>query len=175
MKRWISITLGALAALVLLAYLVGARLPPDHVASVRAHFHQPPDSIYRVLMDIPDYPSWRHDVERVQLSPPRGGHIVWRELTRSGTQEYEFTVAIHPTRLVSSLVSQGAGYTGRWIFQILPDAGGTNLTITEEGRVSNPFFRFVSRFILGTHTTIERYLSALGGRFGERIEPVCIL
>jgi hypothetical protein len=175
MKRWSSISLGALAALVLLAYLVGARLPPEHVATVRAHFRQPPDSIYRVLTDIPDYPSWRRDVERVQLSPPRGGHIVWRELTRSGTQEYEFTVAIHPTRLVSTLVSQGARDSGRWIFQILPDAGGTTLTVTEEGTVTNPLFRFVSRLILGTHTSIERYLRALGGRFGETVVPVRVL
>ena len=75
-------------------------------------------------------------------------HVVWRERERMGALEYEFTVAVRPTRLVSTMTTPDAGFTGRWIYQILPDANGTVLTITEEGAVENPLFRFLSRFVL---------------------------
>ena len=55
---------------------------------------------------------------------------------------------------VYDLISFG----GRWIYEITPSGGGTELRITEEGEVYNPFFRFVSRFIMGHARTIERYL-----------------
>ena len=168
MKKWILITLGALVALVAIAYLVGTRLPREHVATVRAHYRQPPDSIYRVLTQVAEYPSWRHDVKAVELLPERNGHLVWRERAGSAALDFEFTVAVRPTRLVSTLVSTDAGFTGRWICQILPDASGTMLTITEEGAVDNPLFRFLLRFVFGVDGSLEKFLGALGSRFGER-------
>ena len=171
MRKWILITLGALVALVGLAYLVGARLPRDHVASVRAHFDQPPDSIYRVLTDVAAYPGWRHEVKAIEILPDRNGHQLWRERAGTAVLDYEFTLAVRPNRLVSTIVSTDVGFSGRWIYQILPDATGTTLTITEEGAVDNPIFRFVLRFVVGVHGTLEKYLVALGARFRTTVRP----
>jgi hypothetical protein len=44
------------------------------------------------------------------------------------------------------------------------------LTIVERGKVRNPIFRFLSRFVFGHTATIESYLSSLAKSFGE--EPV---
>jgi len=175
MKKWILILAGALALIVAVAYEVGARLPRDHVATVRAHFRQPPDSIYRVLSDVAAYPAWRSDVEVIEREPDRNGHVRWRERDHTGAFEFEFTVAVRPTRLVSSMVTPDAGFTGRWIYQILPDENGTTLTITEEGSVENPLFRFLSRVVFGKYGSMERLLGALGRRFGETSPTVRVI
>lgn len=41
------------------------------------------------------------------------------------------------------------------------------LTITENGEVHNPLFRFVSRFIMGYAATIDACLKALRAKLGE--------
>ncbi len=38
---------------------------------------------------------------------------------------------------------------------------GSELTIVEEGEVYSPLFRFVSKFIIGQASTVEKYLKAL--------------
>jgi len=47
-------------------------------------------------------------------------------------------------------------------------SGQCQLTIVERGKVRNPFFRFMSRFIFGHGATIENYLSSLAKSFGEK-------
>ena len=44
------------------------------------------------------------------------------------------------------------------------------LRVTEHGEVYNPLFRFVSKFIIGHHTSLEQYLRALGQKLGETVE-----
>ena len=39
------------------------------------------------------------------------------------------------------------------------------VTIVERGEVSNPVFRFVSRFVMGHARTIEDYLNDLARKF----------
>jgi len=175
MMKWILAVVGALALLIAVAYGVGARLPREHVATVRAHFRQPPDSIYRVLTDVTSYPTWRSDVDRVEREPDRNGHIVWRERERMGALEYEFTVAIRPTRLVSAMITPDAGFAGRWIYQILPEVDGTVLTITEEGSVEDPLFRFLSHYVFGKYGSMETMLKSLGKRLGEVTLPVRVI
>ena len=45
------------------------------------------------------------------------------------------------------------------VAELAADGGGTRLTITEDGEVYNPLFRFVSRFIMGHTSSIDRYLA----------------
>ena len=52
-----------------------------------------------------------------------------------------------------------------------PTDAGTRLTITENGEVYNPIFRFVSRFFLGYTSTMESVLRALGTKHGETVAP----
>jgi hypothetical protein len=42
-----------------------------------------------------------------------------------------------------------------------PQSQGCLLTITEEGEIYNPVFRFVSRFVIGYTATIDGYLARL--------------
>jgi hypothetical protein len=58
-----------------------------------------------------------------------------------------------------------------WIMDISPAPDGCRLNITERGEVYNPFFRFVSRFVLGYTNTMDTYLRNVAHKFGETAEP----
>jgi hypothetical protein len=71
-----------------------------------------------------------------------------------------------PRRLVRRIVPTGRPFGGAWTIELAPEAGGTVVTVTENGEVTSPVFRFVSRFVVGHAATIEGYLRALGRRLG---------
>lgn len=50
---------------------------------------------------------------------------------------------------------------------IVPSPEGCTVTVTEDGEVYSPLFRFVSRFVIGHTATLDRKLKALARRFGE--------
>jgi hypothetical protein len=70
--------------------------------------------------------------------------------------------------LVGRIADTNLPFGGSWTYELTPGAvGQTKLTITEDGEVYNPIFRFVSRFVMGHEATINRYLSDVGKRFPE--------
>jgi hypothetical protein len=77
-----------------------------------------------------------------------------------------------PRKLVSRIADPKLPFGGTWTFEITPTAEGSTLRITENGFVTNPVFRFLSRFVFGHTGTIESYLKSLAKKFGEppRIE-----
>ncbi|MCZ6857779.1 MAG: hypothetical protein O7F70_07230, partial [Gemmatimonadetes bacterium] len=70
-------------------------------------------------------------------------------------------------RLVMRIADDRLPFGGTWTYEIHEEAGGSRITITEDGEIYSPFFRVMSRFFLGYHGTQESYLTALSERFGE--------
>jgi hypothetical protein len=70
-------------------------------------------------------------------------------------------------RLVGRIADPKLPFGGTWTFEITPTAEGATLRITERGYVTNPLFRFLSRFVFGYTTAIESYLKSLARKFGE--------
>ncbi len=56
-------------------------------------------------------------------------------------------------------------FGGTWTYVLVPDVAGTRLTITEDGEVYNPLFRFLSRFVFSQTATIDTYLRHLEAAF----------
>ena len=71
--------------------------------------------------------------------------------------------------MVREIAEEGP-FSGRWEIDIQPTPAGSNVTITEIGKVSNPFFRFVSKYVIGHTTQMEKYLTGLAGKFGEQAQ-----
>ena len=42
------------------------------------------------------------------------------------------------------------------------------VTITEDGWVANPIFRFMSRLVIGHHATMDTLLKQVAKKFGEQ-------
>jgi hypothetical protein len=73
--------------------------------------------------------------------------------------------------MVTRILDTDLGYSGKWIYVFASENGGTRVTITEDGEVSNVIFRFMSRYIFGHTATLDGYLSSLAKRFGETATP----
>jgi polyketide cyclase/dehydrase/lipid transport protein len=167
MKKWLLIIAGLLVALVLGVLLAGALLPEEHRASRTLVTKQSPQAIWDVINDHNNEPTWRSDVASVQKLPDRNGHSVWQENYKDGnTLALETTESKPPTRIVREIAEEGP-FSGRWEIDIQPTPSGSNVTVTEIGRVSNPFFRFVSHYVIGLTTQMEKYLTGLASKFGE--------
>ena len=131
---------GALLVLGALVLVVGLALPVDHVAIRTRSFSADPQALWDAV----------HDPE---LARAAAGDLA--------TEEVE---SVPPKLLVTKIVGEEA-FAGTWTFEIGPAERGSTLTITERGEVYNPLFRFVSRFVLGHHRSIDGYMSRLRKRF----------
>ena len=160
MMRWVLIVLGVLVALVLVIAIVGWMLPVKHHARRGIVVRASPQAVYALVTNVQDYPRWRRGVSNVEIVagddtlPAR-----FREHSSDGAILYEVVERVPDRRVVTRIADAGLPFGGQWTYEIAPAAdGATSLTITEDGEVYNPIFRFVSRFVMGHTATIERWL-----------------
>jgi hypothetical protein len=123
--------------------LVGRSLPIGHIASRTATFRRPPEEVWAAIND-PD------------LMSSRG----------VGDVKFETVESVPPKLLVRRVIGE-KDFGGSWTCEIAASPGGSTLTITENGEIYNALFRFVSRYIVGHHRTIDGTIAALRKRFGE--------
>ena len=171
---WIVIIIASLVGLVAVMAGIGLVLPRDHVAARRAVFARPADDVWRAIVDLDGYPRWRRGVTAIErLSPTE-----FCERSSQGAIRFEIVEdrprEVRITRIADPKLPVG----GRWIFELaapgappgMPPGGSTTLTITEDGFVTNPIFRFLSRTVFSTASTLDRFLVDLGAHLGVPVE-----
>jgi hypothetical protein len=164
--RYVMIALGVLLLAALVIVLVGWRLPVAHVATRSAQLNATPDSVFTLISTPESYASWRSDVKKVDVTT-ENGVTRFREDGSNGPILFEITEKIPPRRFVTKIADRSLPFGGRWIYEVAPTATGSILTITEEGEVYNPVFRFVSRYVIGHTATIDSYLQAVQNRLNR--------
>ena len=162
--RWILWIGAGLAVVVLIVVVVGAMLPKAHTASRTVRIAMPPDALFATLSDVDRYQSWRPDVKSLQRLPDRDGKPAWIEDVGGMKIPLHFERMERPSLLVSRIDGAGLPFGGSWTYQIVPAARGSDLTITENGEVSNVVFRFMSRFVFGHHATMDGFIKHLQAR-----------
>lgn len=167
--RYVYIAVGAVVALVVVVVVIGWMLPVKHRASVARVYRATPASLFSLITDVAAFPSWRTGVSRVDTLPDEDGHRRWTEVTKNGPPiTYVVERAVPDRLLVGRIADTNLPFGGSWTYELTPGvAGQTTLTITEDGEVYNPVFRFVSRFVMGHEATIDQYLRDVGKRFPE--------
>ena len=161
----IGILVAVIAIAVAIVVIIGTRLPQTHVASRAIRVARTPAEVYALIRDFESFSKWRKDVKRVDiLSPTR-----FREHGSQGAVTYEVVEDTPNEKLVTRIADRDLGYAGSWTYELAPDGTGTLLRITENGDVSNPLFRFMSRYVFGHTATIEQYLGAVAAHFGEPV------
>ncbi len=170
--KWILWIFVTRAGFLILIVLIGWLLPRDHVATRQGRYRQPPEAIWTAITDVDAMPSWRQGLKSVKRLPDKNGLPAHIEVTNSGEIPMETVEMIPPRRLVGRIADPNLPFGGTWTFEVTPTAEGGALRITENGYVTNPVFRFLSRFVFGYTGTIEIYLKSLAKKFGEepRIE-----
>jgi ribosome-associated toxin RatA of RatAB toxin-antitoxin module len=167
MMRWMLWIVAGLAVLVLIVAIVGAILPKAHVASRTARVAMPPEALYALLADVDRYQSWRPDVKSLQRLPDREGKPAWIEDVGGMKIPMHFERLERPAVIVSRIDGASLPFGGAWTYQIAPAPGGSDLTITENGEVSNVIFRFMSRFVFGHHATMDGFIKHLQAKAGQ--------
>lgn len=173
--KWALILVGGLVGVIVLVTLVGAMQPRDHVATMTATIPAPPDTVWAALTDVAAHPSWRSDVQRIEMVSQPPAPLAWREHSKQGVMTLAVEVFDPPRRMVARITDKDLPFGGAWEYVLSPDGtdgSRTRVTITERGFVSNPIFRFVSRFMIGHYSMLDTYLKALGRKFGGDVTPV---
>jgi hypothetical protein len=166
---WIAYVAGGLVGLVLVMALIGLALPRDHVAARRTVLAKPPGEVWAALTDLDAQPRWRRGLQRIEQADPKR----FTEHTRRGKIAYE-VVEDRPRELrITRIADAKLPFGGRWIYELAPEGAGTRLTITEDGFIKNPVFRFLARTVFSTAATIEQLMTDLGQHLGapSAIEP----
>jgi hypothetical protein len=162
---------GIVFVIIVVVMAIGAILPEAHVARRTVLVHRAPDVVWGIVTDFASFPSWRPGLKGVEILPPHDGRTVFREEADHRKITFEVEEQTAPSRLVTRIADESLPFGGRWIFEIIPEGDQTRVTITEEGKVKTALFRFMSRFVFGYYTTLDRYLTALGSKLGEKVEP----
>jgi hypothetical protein len=165
--KWILIALAVVVALAAIVVVVGALLPRDHIASRTLRLRRPPADVWALITDVGAFTTWRPDVKRVERLPDVDGRAAWVEDAGGMTIPLE-TIEAQPTgRLVLRIADPKLPFGGTWTYTVKAEPDGSTLTITEDGFVSNPIFRFMSRFVFGHYQTIDTYLANVAKKFNE--------
>src|SRR5712691_4621051 len=145
--RWIIFFVLGLAAVIAAIAAVGAMLPRAHKASRTLRLHRAPADVWPVVTEKAQASSVPVDV--LENNPPH------RLVTRVRETERNFggtwTIAIVPVPDPSTGSGQAA----------------CTVTITEDGWVANPIFRFISRLVIGHHATMDGLLKQVAKTLNE--------
>ena len=168
---WLIALLAVLVLIGILVLGIGSMLPKEHHVTRRAHINRSPTEIWEVLTDFAGQPEWRMDVRSVKRLSDQNGRQAWQETDKRGRPWIIETVeSVAPRRLVRRIANVNSVFGGTWTYEIGEYGEVTAMTITEDGEVYNPYFRFISKFIIGQTGTIDSYLKSLGKKLGIEVE-----
>lgn len=177
---YLYLALGILAALVVLGILafvilsiLGKRIPVEHTATSLIVVPGAPAAVYAAIADIQSHPSWVRGATRVVMLPDKDGRQQAR--VHMGHNSFNLLRTRHdPPTLLERTISDDRGpFSGTWLYKLAPVAGsalgreGTEVRLTETGRVSRPFARAIMKHIVGYHTYTHRHLESLARKFGS--------
>lgn len=187
---WIVYVLVGLVGLVVLMAAIGFMLRPDHIAARSAEVPGAPADVYALIRDVEKQPTWRKDLKRIELLPPVDGKRSFREHGRQGVITFvvdqdQAPEAGRAGRLVTRIADDKLPFGGRWIIEVAPaddpahaergpegaESKHSRVTVTEDGFVKNPVFRFLSRTVFSLTSTIEEWLRSLGRQLGAEVTP----
>jgi hypothetical protein len=137
--KWILFVVLGLAAVIAAVAAAGAMLPRTHKASRTLRVKRAPVEVWPVVTETAQSSSVPVDV--LESTPPH--------------------------RLVTRVSETERNFGGTWTIDIAPVPDGSAVTITEDGWVANPIFRFMSRLVIGHHATMDALLKEVAKRFNE--------
>jgi hypothetical protein len=140
--KWIAIVVVALIVVIAVVAFIGSTLPRNHTASRTLRVKRSPGEVWPVVTQAMNTSSVPVDV--LESDPPR--------------------------RLVTRVKESEKMFGGTWTVTATPADVGATLTIVEDGWVANPVFRFVSRYVMGHHATMDAILTSVAKTLGEPVE-----
>ena len=159
--KWLLIIVIAIVVLIAVMYLIGYFMPVKHVARHSVVLNTTSAELWKILHDHAQYPNWRSDLKSVVVKDDRH----WTETSGNGTLDFESEIVRVNEVFHSHIMNKDLPFGGSWTYELKPNGNRTELTITENGEVYNPLFRFMSKYIFGHESTLKKY----GGDIAKKI------
>ena len=137
--KWLLLAVGGLAVLIAIVAGVGSLLPRNHKASRTLRLRRPPQDVWNAVTAATGASSV--PVDLVESTPPY--------------------------RLVTKVKETEKNFGGTWTIAIAGEPMGSTLTITEDGWVANPIFRFMAKYVFGHHATMDSILKQVAKTLNE--------
>lgn len=151
---------------------IGWTLPAEHRIAREAELPHGPDTVWTAISDFPALPAWMPGIRRVHKLDAIDGRERWLYETAEGDMTIEVVTRSAPTELTIRSVNSDLAFGGTWTHRISPANAGSRLSITEQGWISNPFFRFMYRYVFARATTPDEALAALQRHLAGRAETL---
>ena len=164
MLKWTALIVVGILVLVAVVALIGIFLPKGHRASRTVVYNAAPESVYAAITDFARFPEWRSGVKTVEVLSNAEGYTRFREDGPHGPVTYRVEERRPSSRLVTRIDDPSLPFGGTWTLEVKPVAGGTALTITEDGEIHNPIFRVMSKVVFSPYDTIDTYQTDLRKR-----------
>lgn len=161
-----------------LVYLIGFLMPVKHQLSVSRQFAVDKKTIWQILVDFGHHANWRRDIVSAEkVSANDVANEIWQESDNHGNViRYENRDIIKEQSLKRVIVSKHLAFGGSWTFNLASDdsqpQAQATLTITENGEVYNPMFRFLGKTVFGFDTSMRRFLEDLDIELQRRNKPL---
>jgi uncharacterized protein YndB with AHSA1/START domain len=158
----ILLSLAGLIGLLVLAglvlYLLGARLPERHRASITFSLPARRDAAWAALTDYARMAAWWPAVKSVRFETRPNGEV-WTWNTDSHGQQIAFRTKEEqaPARLVREIMGDDLPFGGTWTYELAEDGAGTRVTLTEDGFIKPPFFRVMMKYFIGEEKTMRDF------------------
>ncbi len=165
MWKWLAWIAAVPVGSALVVYGIGMVLPKNHVARAEATVAASPAHVAAIVRDVERQPSWRDSVDAIEIVSREDG--VLRYVERSGGDAilFDFREQRRDSLFRSTIADPDLPFGGSWTIVLAPVLSGTRVAIEERGTVTNPIFRFFSRFVFGHDSTMKAYLADLEQSF----------
>jgi uncharacterized protein YndB with AHSA1/START domain len=149
------------------AYLVGYSIPARQTHTRTITLKQTPEAVFALLTDLPNFPKWNPNMVKIEMLPPVDGKEATRQTFKDNMQMTIITSeSTPPKHLVRSMGDVGGPFEGSWTYDISPTADGSQVVLTEQSEMKNPFFRLMVK-IFGPTKYMDEHLQGMAKNFGE--------
>lgn len=166
--KYLLAILGILLAIPVVPFITGMFISETYSVTVSHTYKAPVASVWHSITDVKNYPDWRTGVERVEIISDSADSLLWKEYYAS-TEPITFkaTARRNSTQFVVTIVDENLPFGGSWTYRLEQLGTGMRLSITEDGQIYSPIYRFISRFIMGYTGTIRQYMDDLKQKTGK--------
>ncbi len=171
---WILVTLLALLGLIVLAFLamwvIGRRLPLNHVTAAEVDIDQAVDAVWDTIADVAAYPSWSR-IDKVERLPDVDEQDVWRQHFGRNSVVTRTSVRERPGRYQQTIDDDKKFFSGTWTYELRERSAtdgrpACTVRLTEHGRVHPAIPRFFMAYLVDPAMYLKHQLRSLAQKFG---------
>jgi hypothetical protein len=154
--RIVIIILIVIVTLVIIMILIGRMLPVKHTVSQSHIFRSSTDDVWKVVSNINEWKAWRSDLKNLEITSAT--------TFKADNVDYSISNSVPGVSFTTIIVTKDLPYGGSWNYVFEKEGSGCKLTVTENGEVFNPLFRFLSKYVFGHEGSMKSFMQSLTTR-----------